>query len=154
MSARRRLMAGFTSTELMIVVGIMALLAAMAAPSMGKMIKNQRIKTAAFDVFSSLVFARSEAIKRNVVVTVTPASGGWSAGWTISDANGNVLRQQNGWDNLTATGPASVAFAGTGRLNGAASEIALTASDLTASSYRCVKMDLSGRARTIEGACS
>jgi prepilin-type N-terminal cleavage/methylation domain-containing protein len=87
-------MGGFTVTELMIVVAIMALLAAIAAPSMGTMIKRQRIKTAAFDVFSSMAFSRSEAVKRNTSVTLTPTGGDWAKGWSIADSNGNVLRNR------------------------------------------------------------
>ncbi|HYC34856.1 MAG TPA: GspH/FimT family pseudopilin [Usitatibacter sp.] len=153
MRTRRQRMAGFTIAEVMVVVGIVAILAAIAAPNMAGMIRVQRIKTAAFDVFSSLVFARSEAIKRNVTVTITPTSGDWAKGWTITDANNTVLREQSGWENLVATGPAAVAFSGTGRLSGAASQIALSATSVDASKYRCVTLDLSGRATTKEGSC-
>ena len=145
--------AGFTITEMLIVVAIMGILAAIATPYMGDMIRRQRIKTAAFDVFSSLAFARSEAIKRNTTVTITPTGGGnWDRGWRIVDSNNNILRQQSGWDSLTATGPASVVFLGSGRSTALAS-ISLSSSGIEAGSYRCVKLDLSGRAVSKEGAC-
>ena len=145
--------AGFTLIEMMVVIGIVAILAAVAAPNMGEMIKRQRVKTAAFDVFASLTYARSEAIKRNTTVTITPdASGGWSKGWQIKDANNNVLRDQKGWDNLTLTGPTSVAFSGTGRLSaGGGTPFGLTGPDSYSS--RCVMLDMSGRAVSKEGAC-
>jgi type IV fimbrial biogenesis protein FimT len=144
--------AGFTITEMLVVVAIMGILAAIATPFMGDMIRRQRIKTAAFDVFSSLAFARSEAIKRNTTVTITPTGGNWSEGWRIVDSNNNILRQQSGWDSLTATGPASVVFAGSGRSTTLAS-ISLSSSGIDAGSYRCVRLDLSGRAVSKEGAC-
>lgn len=144
--------AGFTITEMLIVVAIMGILAAIAAPYMGDMIRRQRLKTAAFDVFSSLAFARSEAIKRNTTVTITPTGGNWAGGWRIVDSNNNILRQQSGWDSLTATGPSSVVFAGSGRSTALAS-ISLSSSGIEAGSYRCVKLDLSGRAVSKEGAC-
>jgi type IV fimbrial biogenesis protein FimT len=145
--------AGFTITEMLIVVAIMGILAAIAAPYMGDMIRRQRLKTAAFDVFSSLAFARSEAIKRNTTVTITPTSAGdWAQGWRIVDSNNNILRQQSGWESLTATGPASVVFAGSGRSTALAS-ISLSSSGIEAGSYRCVRLDLSGRAVSKEGAC-
>lgn len=149
--ARRRA-AGFTVTEMMVVVAIVGLLAAIATPYMGDMIRRQRIKTAAFDVFSSLAFARSEAIKRNTTVRVIPTGGNWAQGWQVIDSNNNLLRQQSGWDALTASGPALVAFANSGRSTTLAS-ISLSASGVEAGSYRCVKVDLSGRAVSKEGAC-
>lgn len=149
----RRRLAGFTVTEMLIVVAIMGILAAIATPYMGDMIRRQRIKTAAFDVFSSLAFARSEAIKRNTSVTILPTGGNWAAGWRITDSNNNLLRQQAGWDALTAAGPASVVFAASGRATSLAS-ISLSAYGVDANSFRCVKVDLSGRAISKEGACS
>lgn len=145
--------AGFTVTEMLVVVAIMGLLAAIATPYMGEMIRRQRIKTAAFDVFSSLAFARSEAIKRNTSVTVEPNGGDWAQGWRIFDSNNNALRQQSGWDALSATGPAQVVFASSGRATTLAS-IALSASGVPASSSRCVRVDLSGRAVSKEGPCT
>jgi type IV fimbrial biogenesis protein FimT len=145
--------AGFTTTEMLVVVVIIAILTAIAAPYMGDMIRRQRIKTASFDVFSSLAFARSEAIKRNTTVTITPTGGNWAQGWRIEDSNNNLLREQSGWDALTATGPATVVFAGSGRSSALAS-ISLSASGLDAGTSRCVKLDLSGRAVSKEGTCT
>lgn len=149
----RRRLAGFTVTEMLVVVAIMGILAALATPYMGDMIRRQRIKTAAFDVFASLAFARSEAIKRNTAVTIVPIDGNWAAGWRITDSNNNLLRQQAGWDALTAAGPASVVFASSGRASALAS-ISLSASGVDANSFRCVKVNLSGRAISKEGTCS
>lgn len=149
----RRRTAGFTITEMLVVVAIMGVLAAVATPYMGDMIRRQRIKTAAFDVFSSLAFARSEAIKRNTTVTITPTSGNWARGWRIVDNNNNLLREQSGWDALDAAGPATVVFASSGRSTSLAN-ISLSASDVQAASYRCVKLDLSGRAVSKEGPCT
>jgi len=148
----RRRLAGFTIIEMMIVVAIMGILAAIAAPYMGDMIRRQRIKTAAFDVFSSMAFARSVAIKRNTTVTITPAAGNWAQGWRIVDSNNNLLREQSAWESLTASGPASVVFDSAGR-SAALASISLSASGVAVGSYRCVKLDRSGRAVSKEGAC-
>jgi type IV fimbrial biogenesis protein FimT len=157
--------AGFTITEMLVVVAIMGILAAIATPYMGDMIRRQRIKTASFDVFSSLAFARSEAIKRNTTVTLTPTNpADWAFGWRVQDANGNVLRDQAGWGGFTTTGaaatptinilgPATVTFGSSGRLAAAAAPFALTSASLTSDHFRCVRIDLSGRAVSKEGAC-
>jgi len=67
---------GFTLTELMVKVTIAAILLAIGIPSFRSFILGQRVKTASFDTVYTLTLARSEAIKRNSDVVITPASGG------------------------------------------------------------------------------
>ena len=143
---------GFTTTELMVVLAIMGILAALAAPGMGAMMRTQRLKTAAFDVYSVLNFARSEAIKRNASVTITPVSGDWVNGWNVTDANGTLLKAQSAYSNITMAGPASMGFTGSGRAS-AIGNVSITSSDGDATKYRCVRLDASGRAIAQEGAC-
>jgi type IV fimbrial biogenesis protein FimT len=147
-------MAGFNLVELMIVVFLLAILAAIAAPEMGKTIRTQRLKTSTFDIFSSLTLARSEAVKRNSTITLTPVGGDWAKGWTVTDANNNVLREQGSLGAVTVVGPATVAYANNGRLNGgAAPQFDLSAANVNANSLRCIKVDASGRPVSKEGAC-
>jgi len=136
------------------VLVILAILAAIAAPNMGTMVRTQRVKTASFDIFSGLVLARSEALKRNTTVTVTPVSGNWANGWTATDSNGNTVRKQSGFTTVSITGPATVVFTGSGRLSGGSSpQFSLTAPDVASENQRCVKVDLSGRPVSSQGAC-
>ena len=64
---------GFTLIELMIVVVLIAIFATFSAPSMGKMMARQRVKTNAQAVADALNFAQSEAIRTGKVVIVQPA---------------------------------------------------------------------------------
>lgn len=145
---------GFTMVEMLVVLAILAVLAAIAAPNMGAMIRTQRVKTASFDVFSGLVLARSEALKRNTTVTMTPVGSSWASGWTVTDSNGNMLRKQSGFTTVTITGPGNVIFTGSGRLSGGSSpQFSLTAPDVASENQRCVKVDLSGRPVSSQGAC-
>lgn len=155
---RRARPRGFTLTELMIVVTVMAVLMAVALPNFTIFVRNQRVKTASFDVFSSLVFARSEAVTRNAAVTMAPVTAGtWTSGWTVTwtDSGGvvTVLRSQDAIPNITfTTGPASVVYAGSGRLSAAVDAFELTAAG-SGITTRCISIDLSGRPVTKAAAC-
>jgi len=143
---------GFTLTELMIVVAVAAALTAAALPAYNEFVRNQRVKTASFDVFSTLVYARSEAVTRNASVTVTPTGGNWASGWTVTDTGGTVLRSQDALPAITIAGPASVVYAGTGRLSAAVGTFQLTSTGSTITT-RCITIDLSGRPVTKATAC-
>lgn len=90
---------GFSLVETMVVVAIVAIVSAIAAPSFVEMIRNNRLSAATSALQSSLNLARSEAIKRGSDARVTVAANGiagnWANGWTVFDdktttANGGV----------------------------------------------------------------
>lgn len=145
---------GFTLTELMIVVTVFAVLTSLALPSYNQFVRNQRVKSASFEVFSSLVQARSEAITRNASITMAPVSGttNWANGWTVADAGGTVLRRQEAIAAITLTGPTSVVYNSSGRLSSASGSFELTAAGGGITS-RCITVDLSGRPVTKASAC-
>jgi type IV fimbrial biogenesis protein FimT len=148
---------GFTIIEAMIVVTIAAVLAAVALPAYNDFVRNQRVKNASFDLFSTLVLARSEAVTRNTAVTITPVSGSWVNGWTVT-VGGTTLRKQNAIPSITITGaPASITYNGTGRITAAVTGIQLTATAADGTRQiqtRCIKVDTSGRPVTLTTACA
>jgi prepilin-type N-terminal cleavage/methylation domain-containing protein len=84
-----RRQAGFTATEILVVIGIVGVLAAIAVPSMSKMIQTQSVRSASYDLNADLIYARSEAISRATNVTITGASTtDFNQGWTITEAAG------------------------------------------------------------------
>lgn len=149
---------GFTTTELMIVLAIVGILTAIAAPSMADMVRTQRLRTAAFDVVAGLQLARSEAIKRNTSVTIAPIGGDWKSGWTSTDTNGNRLQGQEALASCSdcqLTGPVSVVYTASGRMNaGAVARFAITSASLDPSKHRCITVELSGRPVSKQGACT
>ena len=148
---------GFTVTELMVVVAIVGIIAAFAAPDMAEMIRRQRVKTAAFDIFAGLTMARSEAIKRNIRVQVTPNNGDWTKGFVVTDANDRAVRSQQGFEQMAIAGPNLVRFNSAGRLDsggGGAVGISITAENVYGNhGKRCVTVEPTGRASSKEGAC-
>lgn len=125
-SEAQRASGGFTLVELVTVVVIVGVIAALAAPSMAELIRSQRIKGAASDLMETLLFARSEAVKRNANVSINAATVGgttsWNNGWSVSydDAGSTVTpRSESKLDQLTVaanpTSVTSVTFGGGGR---------------------------------------
>src|SRR5512143_3466585 len=100
--------AGFTIIELMVTVAVIGTLAAFALPSMRSRITNQRVRGVTTDLVASLIYARSEAIKRNAQVSLVPNGGDWAAGWKVQVVVGGTtttLRAQDALTGITTTGP-------------------------------------------------
>lgn len=80
----RRLSSGFTLMEVMVVVAILGVLAAIAGPSFSPLIERWRVRQAAEDLQSTLYYARSEAIKRGGGVSIQAKIGtAWDSGWQV-----------------------------------------------------------------------
>ncbi|MFK0571729.1 GspH/FimT family pseudopilin [Endozoicomonas sp.] len=99
---------GVSLLELLVSLSIAAILIAVSAPSMKTLIINNRVANVADEVFTSLVLARSEAIKRQRTVSLCSTiddltcdedDSGWHHGWLIftDESDDGVL---NGNDQL------------------------------------------------------
>lgn len=146
---------GFTLLELLITMAVVAILAAIAVPSFQNMIATQQVRSAASDLVSALNFARSEAVKRNASVTVTPAAGGWTDGWTIA-AGATTLRVDDGSDGVTLTGaPAATAisFTGDGRRDGGNVDIEIAPPAGSGVGKHCIGVSPTGKPSSDSGAC-
>lgn len=138
---------GFTLIEMMIALTIAAIITAFATPSLMAMMATQRVKTATFNFYAAMVFARSEAIKRNSVVTISPHAGGFTNGYDLT-VGGSTLRTQIGNPGVAISAPSGVALAfdGYGRLTTPARyQLELTSGQAGTTSKRCLVISNSGR---------
>jgi type IV fimbrial biogenesis protein FimT len=124
-SCQRQYARGFTLFELVVVMGIAGILLMVAIPSYRYVTSSNRVAAEMNGLLGDLQYARAEAIRQGLPVSVCISSTGtscdnvagtpsWNTGWIVfSDANGNrtvdagdnVLRIQNvftGSDTLTA----------------------------------------------------
>jgi type IV fimbrial biogenesis protein FimT len=158
-----RHMTGFTTIELMTVVVVVGILAMIAVPSFSNMMANNRIKSASSNLHISLLKARSEAIKRNASVTVTPNAGGWVSGWRIlvGATELGVEGAPQGVTIVTTPNPlAAITYRSSGRVQWSPSSIEPpkfqvrdTGEALSPEHRRCVTVSLSGLPAVKGGSC-
>ena len=151
---------GFTLVELIVVLAVMSMLLAMAAPALRPLMTAQRVRAAVFDFRADLVLARSEAVKRNARVQVMPDAAGWTQGWSITvEGLPQQLRRRDSSGNGVAFsgGPARIVFDETGRVVSPLQPVridVLPEGDLSSPARRCIGLDPGGRPRTSQGACA
>lgn len=138
---------GFSLIELMVVISIVAIMAALAAPGFSSLIADQRVKVTAGELHSSLLRARSEAMKRGTNVTLSPKSSSWANGWQIVNptTSTDVLDDHGFIAGITISGgPTNVVYSPSGRLSAGTSST-FTVATPSSNTKRCVSVDLTGR---------
>lgn len=127
---------GFTLIEMMVTIGVGAILIGLAVPSFMNTIQDAHMTSAANELIASMQLARSESVKRHIAVTVchsgnantnAPTCGGdgWQDGWIVfvdgTDANPNpngsfdngevLIHDSRGFkkDRITATAAGNAA---------------------------------------------
>lgn len=130
---------GFTLYELLITMVVVVIVTVFAVPSFRTFIGGQQLKNVTQSLYIDLAYARSEAVKRNDVVTLTSNNGTWTDGWLVTnDAatsidcsattfEADVLRDgceivntSVVFDSITVPASGDIAFSGSGRPNGTA----------------------------------
>lgn len=129
----------------MIVLTIAGVLAVIAAPSMVELIAGVRLRSAASDMLASLLYARSEAIKRGSSATIVPNGGDYAAGWDVK-VGSTVLKSVQAPTGIDAISAGTITYGGNGRLTGtAAFELRIKNASYPKVQMRCVKTELSGK---------
>ena len=93
MNHQRTKQSGFTIIELLLAVGIVGLLAAIALPSFNYAIAKNKLSSTANEVVGAFNLARSEAAQRGTRINISSVSGGtnWATGFRVwRDVNANA----------------------------------------------------------------
>src|SRR5699024_2475111 len=116
------------------------------------LVQESRLTAQANDLLGTLVAARHEAVKDNRSVKVVAATGGWQAGWHISQADGGVLREYaalSGGNTLTCEDDCSgVIFRGGGHADSAESFVLC---NKAGGKGKRIELQISGKARIKSG---
>lgn len=163
---------------MMVVVAIIGIVAAAAAPSIRDTLRLQRVRSAATELYTSLVAARSEAMIRGVNVAikaVTPSDDlnqGWCmvyvgatlpASWdtitcSVDDPVNYEMRVYDRSEAVTYSWVSAlkvVSFNRSGRLfNGASNTCINVVADDAPALGRCVTVSQSGAVRILANACA
>ncbi|RQS54647.1 GspH/FimT family pseudopilin [Burkholderia sp. Bp8984] len=167
---------GFTLVELMVAIALAAAIGLYAAPAFDQWRMRERVEARALALLGALSFARTEATRLGVRVTLCRAGrdgdcvrpgerchpAEWSCGWIVSgqfDGQSRVLRRYPRDADVAIAGAAhDLAFApSAGQVIGGIRRFelrpqrALPGDDARVS--RCIRIAAGGRARVVAGRC-
>ena len=152
---------GFTLVELMTVLAVLGVVAASAVPGLRSFAASQKVKSLSYDMTTDLLLARSEALKRNMTVNMTATDANWASGWTLTAGTENIGTRNSAVESLSFAAspsvPTVISFDVNGRVSSPGTQLRMTVSvtgGTADSAQRCIQLDLSGRARSVIGACA
>lgn len=163
---------GVTLIELLVTMAIMAVLSALAVPSMRQFVGNWQVSNAVNVFMGSLQLARAEAVKRGRTVRMCRSDNGrscgagnnlpdgWTSGWIVFvDNDGIGLNVTDGdqvlytqgvlsnFDSIISNAPRAIAYGPTGTLKGGAGMQGMTFNwDADAKITKAICINYTGRA--------
>lgn len=83
---------GISTIELMLTVGLMAIVSAFSVPSFHALLNNQRATATAALLHHSIQLTRHHAVSTGQVTRLVPNTADWSSGWTVQTGTGEGIR--------------------------------------------------------------
>lgn len=166
MKQHARLARGFSLIELVVAVAILGVLTALAAPSFSEISLTSKLTDLANRLVSYAAVARSEAIKRNVLVTLCKSAdaaacastGGWEQGWIVKTPTEVLFKDAGGASGYKVNGSVnSIVFDPIGVGTTVATLTVCRLTPTVGSQEREVKVSATGKAvstKTATGTCS
>ncbi|MEH6686100.1 MAG: GspH/FimT family pseudopilin [Halopseudomonas sabulinigri] len=156
---------GFTLIELMVTIAVLAVIISLAVPSFSSIIRDNRLFSLSQELRGTLQQARSEAVKRNEVVTVCRSNVGstdcangtaWEAGWLIKvgSGTGEILASFQAAQGVSITGPTSgLTFRRNGMASTGNASWSVTSSGCTGTQKRVVRVNKVGNVTLDKESC-
>jgi type IV fimbrial biogenesis protein FimT len=155
---------GFTLIELMVTIGIAGILMSIALPGFKSVVADNKLTSNINQLVSALNLARSEAVKRNLDVSIKKTGEEWEEGWTVftdvdsdgTKGTGDILLRSYGAvpSNFTlrSTEEDYISYKATGQLSTAANVVFVFCDNSDgnnipeANTARVININLLGRA--------
>ncbi|MED5388444.1 MAG: GspH/FimT family pseudopilin [Pseudomonadota bacterium] len=153
---------GFTLIELMITLLVIAVVASLAVPWLGQMIRNGQMTSQGNSLLGAMQYARGEALARGDTVTICGSGDGvncdnkWGRGWIVFadpdadgalDAGETILRTDTADTSIDIATASTVRFTRKGRLDNAGNplSIVIKRSDCGQEGSRALNITSGGR---------
>ncbi len=162
---------GFSLIEVMVVIAILGIAMGIGVPGLQSLLTTQKMKSATFDLITTAMIARSEAIKwggaSSASISIVAPSNNFSNGWCVTFTNTTpcdmsdpddgvmqIVRPTQGVAFVYQGVAAPIVFNRSGRLASGSSVRLQVDDDNAAANSRCVLIDSNGNATVKSGACS
>lgn len=115
LSSRSSNVLGVTLVEMLVTIALLVIVATIAVPNFSQLIQNNRSNSQAHLFFQSIQYARTEAVRTNSLISISPHNNGWCVHSTASCTPASALREIADATQLVKSSFTVMTFDGRGR---------------------------------------